>query len=64
MDFSSTEEWAKLSPAERLEYCRKAAAEAETQAANASPPMRDVYARLASQWRKRAAEVEREIGKS
>ena len=60
MDFSSAEDWLKLGTAERLEHCRKSARDAESHAATANPPRRDFYNRLAAQWRKLAAEIERE----
>ena len=62
-DFDSPEEWEKLSKAERLAHCcRKAASEADEHAETANPSMRDIYKRLAEQWRRVATEIEREVG--
>ena len=60
-DFKTDDEWSKLNNAERLEYCRKAASLADEHAATAAPAMRDIYRRLAEQWRKMAANIEAAI---
>lgn len=59
MDFTTTEEWKKLSAAERVAYCRRAALEAEQQAESADGVMAPIYRRLTEQWRQLSAEIER-----
>jgi hypothetical protein len=58
MDGLSRDGWAKLSDAERIEHCRAAAREAESQAQIAALKMRDIHKRLAAQWHMLAAEIE------
>jgi HD superfamily phosphohydrolase YqeK len=58
MDGLSGEDWANFSDAERIEHCRAAAREAESQAQIAGLEMRDVYKRLAAQWHMLAEEME------
>jgi hypothetical protein len=59
MDGFSAENWAKLSNAERMEYCQQAAREAESYSRSAAPELRSVYKQLADQWRALATEIER-----
>jgi hypothetical protein len=54
------DEWAKLSKADRVEHCRRTAREAENTAKTEALAMRDIYKRLAKQWRLLAAKIERE----
>lgn len=54
------DEWAKLSKAERIEHCRRTAHEAKKSAETAGLEMRDIYRRLAAQWLRLAATIERE----
>lgn len=66
MDDFSADKWAKLSNAERIEFCRKAARQAEA-AAEAETTDRlciQAYRNLAAQWRALAAEIERDHGSS
>ena len=58
MDFTTTEEWKKLSAAERVAYCRSAALEAESCAETADAVMGPIYRRLSEQWRQLGAEIE------
>jgi len=58
MDWLSGEEWTNLSNAERIEHCRAAAREAESQAQIAGLEKRDIYERLAAQWHMLAEEME------
>jgi hypothetical protein len=62
MDFTTSEEWAKLSNAERIAHCQKAASDAEAQAEGANATMREIYNRLAAQWRRVADDIEGEAG--
>jgi len=59
MDDFSADGWAKLSVAGRIERCRMAAREAERYAKSAAPELRDLYWRLAAQWRLLAIEIDR-----
>ena len=54
------DEWTKLSKADRIEHCRRTAREAENAAKTVALAMRDIYKRLAAQWRLLAAKIERE----
>ena len=57
-DFSA-DKWPKLGIAGRIAFCRMAAREAEAAAKSASPDLRDLYWKLAAQWRLLASEMER-----
>jgi len=61
-----TLEWPKLSDAERLAFCEKAArkAEAEAEAETSDPSCRQAYRTLAAQWRLLAVEIGRKHGPS
>jgi hypothetical protein len=54
------DEWTKLSKVDRVEHCRRTAREAENSAKTEALAMRDIYKRLAAQWRLLAAKIERE----
>ncbi len=59
------DEFSRLTPAERVTWCRRMAAEAECLAeAAASPPVRTAYVELAKQWTALANEIEREISRT
>ena len=60
MDGFTADTWSKMTVSERLEHCRLSAQEAERYASNASPDTRPFYRDMAEQWRKLAAEIERE----
>ena len=57
------EEFARLTPVERVKWCRQMALEAERLADNASPRVRTAYVELAKQWTALADEIEREFGR-
>ena len=59
MDGFSSDNWEKLSEAERVEHCRMAAREADTYAQLARPELKRVYRDLAAQWHMLAAEIDR-----
>jgi len=53
-------EFLKMSPAERVKWCRSMAQEAEDLASKAGPQLRTVYKDLAKQWTLLAEEIARE----
>ena len=55
------EEFSRLSPSERVTWCRQMAAEAERLAQAASPRVHAAYVDLARQWNSLADEIEREF---
>jgi len=57
------DEFPRLSPSERVTWCRQMAAEAERLAEAASPRVRAAYVELARQWTSLANEIEREIAR-
>jgi hypothetical protein len=57
------EEFSRLTPSERVKWCRQMAAEAERLAAAASPRVRTAYVDLAKQWTALADEIERETSR-
>ena len=57
-----SDEWARLSAAERIKRCRLIAFEASEAAAQADTrEMKRIYLRLAEDWEKLAREIERMI---
>ena len=54
------DDFARLTPSERVIWCRRMAAEADRLAQAASPRVRAAYVELAKQWLQLAAEIERE----
>jgi hypothetical protein len=57
------DEFSRLSPAERVSWCRQMAEEAERLAEAASPRVRNAYVELARQWTSLADEIQREFGR-
>ena len=57
------DEFSRLTPSERVNWCRQMAAEAERLAEAASPRVRTAYAELAKQWTALANEIERETAR-
>ena len=57
------DEFTKLTPSERVKWCRQMASEAEQLAKAASPRVRSAYVELARQWTSLADEIEREFGR-
>jgi len=57
------EEFSRLTPSERVTWCREMASEAEQLAEAADPRVRTAYVELARQWSALADEIEREIGR-
>jgi len=53
-------EFLKMTPAERVKWCRAMAQEAEDLASRAAPQLRSVYTDLARQWSLLAEEMARE----
>ncbi len=58
------DEFSRLTPSERVVWCRRMAAEAEHLAEAASPPVRTAYVELAKQWMALANEIERETSRT
>jgi len=56
-------EFSRLTPWERVVWCRRMAAEAERLAEAASPRVRAAYVELAKQWTALANEIERETSR-
>ena len=54
------DDFSRLTPSERVTWCRRMAAEAERLADAASPRVRVAYVELANQWTSLADEIERE----
>jgi hypothetical protein len=54
------EEFSRLTPPERVAWCRQMAAEAQRLAELASPRLRAAYVDLARQWNSLADEIARE----
>jgi hypothetical protein len=54
------EEFSRLSPSERVTWCRQMAAEAQRLADAASPRVRTAYVELAKQWNSLADEIQDE----
>ena len=57
------DEFSRLTPSERVTWCRRMAAEAESLADAASPRVRTAYVELAKQWTALANEIERETSR-
>ena len=58
------DEFSRLTPSERVVWCRRMASEAEHLAeAAASPRVRSAYVELAKQWTALANEIERETSR-
>jgi len=57
MEFNA-EEWARLTPAERVYRCRSWAAEATARADKAPPDLKRIYRSMADQWTTLAREIE------
>jgi hypothetical protein len=57
------DEFSRLTPSERVTWCRRMAAEAEHLAQAASPRVRAAYVDLAKQWMSLANEIERETSR-
>ena len=58
----NAEEWAGLTPAERLRRCSLWSEEAIKLASSAPEHLKDAYILIAKGWLKLAAEIERELG--
>jgi hypothetical protein len=58
------DEFSRLTPSERVTWCRQMAAEAERLAEAASPRVRAAYVDLAKQWTSLAHEIERETSRT
>ena len=58
------DDFASLSPKERVNWCRQMASEAERLAESAAPRVRAAYVDLARQWNALAEEIERESGRT
>ena len=58
------DEFSRLTPSERVTWCRRMAAEAEHLAKAASPRVRTAYVELAKQWTLLASEIERETSRT
>lgn len=54
------DDFSRLTPSERVTWCRRMAAEAGRLADAASPRVRAAYVELANQWTSLADEIERE----
>jgi hypothetical protein len=54
-------DFSRLTPSERVNWCREMASEAEGLAEAASPRVRSAYVELARQWIALAEEIEREF---
>jgi hypothetical protein len=52
------DEFSRLTPSQRVNWCRQMAAEAERLAEAATPRVRAAYAELAKQWTALANEIE------
>lgn len=62
MDYRfNAEEWARLTPTDRVKRCRLWAHEASALAASASQTMKRLYLDLAHQWERLAQEIESEM---
>ena len=59
----NAEEFSRLTPSEKVTWCRQMAAEAQHLAEAVSPPVRVAYRDLARQWTALADEIERELGR-
>ena len=57
-------EFSRLTPSERVKWCRQMAAEADRLAEAASPRVRSAYLELARQWTALAEEIERELARN
>ena len=57
------DEFSRLTPLERVKWCRQMAVEATRLAQGASPRVRTAYSELADQWSALADEIEREYGR-
>jgi hypothetical protein len=58
-----SDEWERLTPAERIYRCRVMAEEARQLSNNASPDFKQVYLDLADQWSKLASKMENTLPK-
>ena len=58
------DDFASLSPKERVNWCRRMASEAERLAETATPRVRSAYVDLAQQWNALAEEIEHESGRA
>jgi hypothetical protein len=57
------DDFSRLTPSQRVNWCRQMAAEAERLAEAASPRVRAAYVDLAKQWAALADEIEREMAR-
>jgi hypothetical protein len=57
------DEFSRLTPSQRVNWCRQMAAEAERLAEAASPRVRTAYVELAKQWTALANEIERDTAR-
>ena len=56
--FVHSDRWSKLTDAERVALCRRAALEAQASAASANPDLHKLYKNIAAQWDELASEIE------
>ncbi len=59
----NADDFSRLTPSERVKWCRQMALEAERLAEAATPRVRSAYVELAKQWTGLADEIERELGR-
>jgi hypothetical protein len=57
------DEFSRLTPLERVRWCRQMAVEATRLAQEAGPRVRTAYTELAKQWTSLADEIEREYSR-
>ena len=57
------DDFSRLTPSERVRWCRQMAAEADSLAEAASPRVRSAYLELARQWTALADEIDRELAR-
>ena len=55
------DKWPALTPAERVQLCRRLAQEAQSLGAAAPPKVKQTYLDLGSQWSQLADEIERTL---
>jgi hypothetical protein len=55
------DKWPALTPAERVQLCRRLAQEAQSLGAAAPPRVKQTYLDLGSQWTQLAVEIERSL---
>jgi len=59
----NADDFSRLTPSERVKWCRQMALEAQRLAGAATPRVRSAYVELAKQWTGLADEIERESGR-